>query len=49
MAGAAEHVSIEAKSPFEMRINLAKDLPETDVRTAVAIGANTATIPIPGR
>ena len=30
--------SLEAKSPFEMRVNLGKDVPETDVRTALANG-----------
>src|SRR6187431_1230824 len=30
--------SLEAKSPFDLRVNLAKDLPETDVRTALATG-----------
>jgi len=29
---------LEARSPFEMRVNLAKDLPETTVREAVASG-----------
>jgi pyruvate formate lyase activating enzyme len=29
---------LEAKSPFEMRVNLGKDVPETDVRTALATG-----------
>ena len=31
-------VGLEAKSPFEMRVNLGKDVPETDVRTALAGG-----------
>ena len=30
--------TLEAKSPFEMRVNLGKDVPETDVRTALATG-----------
>jgi pyruvate formate lyase activating enzyme len=30
--------SIEAKSPFEMRIHLGEDVPETDVRTALKTG-----------
>ena len=30
--------SLEAKSPFDLRVNLAKDLPETDVRSALASG-----------
>ena len=29
---------LEAKSPFELRVNLGKDVPETDVRTALATG-----------
>jgi pyruvate formate lyase activating enzyme len=29
---------LEAKSPFEMRVNLAKDLPETDVQSALDSG-----------
>ncbi|HET7218862.1 MAG TPA: pyruvate formate-lyase-activating protein [Vicinamibacterales bacterium] len=29
---------LEAKSPFELRVNLGKDLPESDVRTALATG-----------
>jgi pyruvate formate lyase activating enzyme len=29
---------IEAKSPYELRINLGKDVPEADVRTALATG-----------
>ncbi len=29
---------IEAKSPYELRVNLGKDVPETDVRTALATG-----------
>ena len=30
--------SIEAKSPFELRVNLGKNLPESDVRSALASG-----------
>jgi pyruvate formate lyase activating enzyme len=30
--------AIEAKSPYELRVNLGKDVPETDVRTALATG-----------
>ncbi|MBK6289840.1 MAG: pyruvate formate lyase-activating protein [Gammaproteobacteria bacterium] len=33
-----QKVSLEAKSPFDMRIELGKDLPETDVRTALESG-----------
>ena len=29
---------LEAASPFELRINLGKDVPESDVRTALASG-----------
>jgi pyruvate formate lyase activating enzyme len=31
-------VSLEAKSPFELRVNLGRDVPETDVRSALASG-----------
>jgi pyruvate formate lyase activating enzyme len=31
-------ISIESKSPFELRVNLAKDLPETTVKEALASG-----------
>ena len=31
-------VSLEAKSPFDMRVDLGKNVPETDVRTALAQG-----------
>ena len=31
-------VSLEAKSPFELRINLGRDVPEADVRSALASG-----------
>jgi pyruvate formate lyase activating enzyme len=30
--------TLEAKSPFELRVNLGKDVPESDVRTALATG-----------
>jgi pyruvate formate lyase activating enzyme len=30
--------TLEAKSPFELRVNLGKDVPETDVRSALASG-----------
>jgi len=29
---------LQAKSPYELRVNLGKDVPETDVRTALATG-----------
>ena len=29
---------LEAKSPFELRVNLGRDVPESDVRTALATG-----------
>jgi len=35
---AREPVAIEAKSPFELRVNLGKDLPETVVKDALASG-----------
>ena len=31
-------VSLEAKSPFELRVNLGEGMPESDVRTALATG-----------
>jgi len=31
-------VPLEAKNPFELRVNLSADMPETDVRTALATG-----------
>jgi len=34
----APRVSLEAKSPFDLRVNLGEDVPETDVRTALAQG-----------
>lgn len=33
-----EEVSLEAASPFEMRVNLGEKVPETDVRTALRTG-----------
>ena len=33
-----EHVSLEAESPFVLRVNLGKHVPETDVRSALASG-----------
>jgi pyruvate formate lyase activating enzyme len=30
--------SLEAASPFELRVNLGKDVPDADVRTALATG-----------
>lgn len=33
-----EQIPLEAKSPFELRIDLARNLPESDIRTAVASG-----------
>src|SRR5882762_531939 len=30
--------SLEAKSPFELRVNLGKNVPESDVRSALAAG-----------
>ena len=35
---AAETISLEAKSPFEMRVHLGDDIPDTDVRTALKTG-----------
>ena len=32
------HLPLEAKSPFELRVDLGKGVPETDVRTALATG-----------
>ena len=37
-APAAKRAPLEAKSPFEMRVNLSKDLPETDVQSALDSG-----------
>jgi pyruvate formate lyase activating enzyme len=33
-----ENTPLEAKSPFELRVNLGKDVPESDVRSALASG-----------
>jgi len=33
-----QNPSLEAKSPFEIRVNLGQDVPESDVRTALANG-----------
>ncbi len=35
---AAPTVSLEATSPYELRVNLGNDVPETDVRTALSTG-----------
>ena len=35
---AAEQASLEAKSPFELRVNLGRNVPESDVRSALATG-----------
>jgi pyruvate formate lyase activating enzyme len=35
---AAPQPTLEAKSPYELRVNLGKDVPESDVRTALATG-----------
>jgi pyruvate formate lyase activating enzyme len=35
---AQQLVQLEAKNPFELRVNLGKDVPESDVRTALATG-----------
>ncbi len=37
-AGARQPVALEAASPFDMRVDLGNDLPETDVRSALASG-----------
>lgn len=37
-AAAHEKVSLEAKSPFEMRVHLGEGVPETDVRSALKTG-----------
>jgi pyruvate formate lyase activating enzyme len=34
----ATQATLEAKSPYELRVNLGKDVPESDVRTALATG-----------
>lgn len=36
--GDTKRVPLEAKSPFDLRVDLGKDVPETDVRTALAQG-----------
>jgi pyruvate formate lyase activating enzyme len=33
-----EQITLEAKNPFELRVNLGKDVPESDVRSALASG-----------
>lgn len=38
MSETKQLVSLEAKSPFELRINLGEGMPESDVRTALATG-----------
>jgi len=35
---AAEQINLEAKSPYEMRVRLGEDVPETDVRSALKTG-----------
>ena len=35
---AVQQLSLEAKSPFELRVNLGKNVPESDVRSALATG-----------
>src|ERR1700751_2777251 len=37
-ANHAEQPSLRANSPFELRINLGKEMPDAEVRTAVASG-----------
>jgi len=37
-ASDAKRVPLEAKSPFDLRVDLGNDVPETDVRTALAQG-----------
>jgi pyruvate formate lyase activating enzyme len=37
-AAAPGQPTLEAQSPFELRVNLGKDVPETDVRSALASG-----------
>lgn len=37
-AESSKHASLEAKSPFDLRVDLGKDVPETDVRSALASG-----------
>jgi pyruvate formate lyase activating enzyme len=38
MSGGQESISLEAKSPFELRVDLGKGIPESDVRAALATG-----------
>jgi pyruvate formate lyase activating enzyme len=38
MSQGLQAISLEAKSPFELRVNLSADTPETDVRKALATG-----------
>src|SRR3954451_17546703 len=38
-APAPETVSLEAKSPFEMRVSLGEGVPDTDVKSALKTGA----------
>ena len=33
-----QETALEAKSPYELRVNLGKNVPESDVRTALATG-----------
>ena len=35
---AVEQPALEANSPFELRVDLGKNVPENDVRTALATG-----------
>src|SRR5262245_56783877 len=35
---ASQPAPLEAKSPFELRVNLGRDVPESDVRAALASG-----------
>src|SRR5215510_5780010 len=35
---ASKAILLETKSPFELRVNLGRDVPESDVRTALATG-----------
>ena len=37
-SGSRQQTPLEAKSPFDLRVDLGKDVPETDVRTALAEG-----------
>src|SRR5437762_9363381 len=36
--GQTEQTPLQARSPFELRVNLGRDVPETDVRTALRTG-----------